>query len=90
MRRKQSVEKGVSYIGDRKRYRKRAKRGQRGRGLPIGLIVSAAAPFLGETAKLIFKRIFAGRRKRRRWGKTYCYDNALHHKGFNYQTVYRS
>ena len=66
MRRKQSVKKGVWYTGGRKRYRKRTKRGQRGKGLPIGLIASAAAPFLGEIAKPIFKKFFGGRRTRRR------------------------
>ena len=44
--------------------RKRTNRGQRGRGLPIGLTASAAAPFLGKIAKPIFKIIFVGRRKR--------------------------
>ena len=66
MRGKQSVKKGVWYIVGRKRYRKRTKRGQRGKGLPIGLIASVAAPFLGEIAKHIFKKTFGGRRKRRR------------------------
>ena len=64
MRGKQSVKKGVWYIGGRKRYIKRVQRGQRGRGLPIGLIASAAAPFLGEIAKPIFKKIFIRRKKR--------------------------
>ena len=64
MRGKQSVKKGVWYIGGRKRYRKRVQRGQRGRGLPVGLIASAAAPFLGEIAKPIFKKTFGARRKR--------------------------
>ena len=42
MRGKQSVRKGVWYIGGKKRwYRK-----QRGRGIPFRLIASAAAPFL--------------------------------------------
>ena len=42
MRGKQSVRKGVGYIVGKKRpYRK-----QRGRGIPFGLIISAAAPFL--------------------------------------------
>ena len=63
---KQSVKNGVWYIGGRKRYRKRTKRAQRGRGFPIGLITSAAALFLGEIEKPIFKKIFGGRRKRRR------------------------
>ena len=42
----------------------KTKRGQRERGLPIGLIASAAAPFLGEIAKPIFKKTFGARRKR--------------------------
>ena len=66
MRGKQSVKKGIWYVGGRKRYRKRTKTGQRGRGLLIGLIASAAAPFLGETGKPIFKKNFGDRRKRRR------------------------
>ena len=53
MRGKQSVKKSVWYITGRKRYRKRTKRGQRGKGLSIGLIASAAALFLGEIAKPI-------------------------------------
>ena len=52
-------------MGGRKRYRKRTKRGQREKGLPIGLIASAAATFLGEIAKPIFKKFFGGRRTRR-------------------------
>ena len=64
MRGKQSVKNGVWYIGVRKRYRKRTKRGQRGKGLSIGLIASAAPPFLGEIAKPIFKKIFGGRSRR--------------------------
>ena len=66
MRGKESVKKGIWYMGGRKRYRKRSKKGQRGRGFLIGLIASAAAPFLGEIAKPIFKKNFSGRRKRRR------------------------
>ena len=62
MRGKQSVRKGVWYTGGKKRrYRK-----QRGRGIPLGLIASAAAPFLGEVAKLLLKKCFGGRRRRRR------------------------
>ena len=45
---------------------KEQKRGQRGRELPIGLIACAAAPFLGEIAKPIFKIFFGGIRKSRR------------------------
>ena len=62
MRGKQSVKKGVWYNGGKKRrYRK-----QRGEGLPIGLIASAAAPFLREITKPIFKKSFGGSRRRRR------------------------
>lgn len=46
--------------------KKRRYRKQRGEGLPIGLIASAAAPFLGEIAKPIFKKSFGGSRRRRR------------------------
>ena len=66
MRGKQSVKTGVLYIGGRKRYRKRTKRRQKGKGLPIELITSVAAPFIGEKAKPTFKKIFGGRRTRRR------------------------
>lgn len=71
MRGKQSVKKGIWYIGGRKRklrkrkLRKRAKKGQRGGAFPIGLLASAAVPFLGEIAKPIIKKVFGGRRKRR-------------------------
>ena len=40
------------------------KKRQRGKGFPIGLIASAAAPFLGEIVKPIFKKIFGGRKRR--------------------------
>ena len=64
MRGKQSVRKDVWYVGGRKRLRKsKTKRGQRGGALPIGLIASAAVPFLGEIAKTMFKKIFGGRRR---------------------------
>ena len=43
-----------------KKYRQ-----QRGRGFPIGLLESAAVPFLGEIAKSILKKVFNGRMKRR-------------------------
>ena len=36
------------------------KRKQEGKALPISLIASAAAPFLGEIAKPIFKKNFGG------------------------------
>ena len=63
MRGKQSVRKGVWYIGGRRKRRKRkiVKR-QRGKGFPTGLLASAAAPFLGEIAKPILKKSF-------RWSK---------------------
>ena len=62
MRGKQSVRKGVWYVGGKKRrYRK-----QRGRGIPFRLIASAAAPFLGEVAKPLLKNFFGGRCSRRR------------------------
>ena len=54
MRGKQSVKNGIWYIAGRKRYWKRTKIGQRWKGLPIGLIASTAASFLGEIAKPIF------------------------------------
>ena len=65
MRGKQSIRKGVWYIGGRKRRGRKIYRKQRGRGLPLGLIASAAASFLGEVAKPILKKIFGGRRGRR-------------------------
>ena len=43
---KQVGKKGVWYISGKKKKRK-----QKGKGLPIGLIASAAAPLLGEIAK---------------------------------------
>ena len=66
MRGKQSVRKGVWYIGGRKKRGRKKYRKQRGsRGFPIGLLASAAAPFLGEIAKPILKKVFGGRRRRR-------------------------
>ena len=64
MREKQCVRKGVCYIGGRKRRRRKIYRKQRGKDFPIGLLASAAAPFLGEIAKPIVKNVFSGRRKR--------------------------
>ena len=61
MRGKQSVKKGVWHIGGKKRRYK-----QRGKGFPIGLIASDAAPFLGEVAKPILKKKFVGQRRSRR------------------------
>ena len=59
MRGKQSVRKGVWYSGGRKRRKKIYKK-QRRKGLPLGLIASAAAPFLGEIAKTLFEIFFGG------------------------------
>ena len=64
MRGKQSVRKGVWYIGGRKRRGRKIYRKQRGKGLSLGLIASAAAPFIGEIAKPLFKNVFSGRRRR--------------------------
>ena len=64
---KQSVQKGVWYIGGKyKRAPNRKKRQQRG-GIPFGLIASLAAPILGEVAKPIFGKILGrGIRRRKR------------------------
>ena len=64
-KREPSVRKGVWYIGGRKRRGRKIYRKQRGKGIPIGLIAYAAAPFLGEIAKPLFKKCFGGRRRRR-------------------------
>ena len=61
----QSVRKGVWYIGGRKGRGRKIYRKQRGKGFPIGLIASAAAPFLGEVAKPLLKKRFGGRRRGR-------------------------
>ena len=65
---KQSVRKGVWYIGGK--YKKAPKRKkQKGGAIPFGLLASLAAPILGEVAKPIFGKILGrGRRRRiRRW-----------------------
>ena len=61
---KQSVKKGVWYIGGKYKIAPRKKK-QKGRAIPFGLIASLAAPVLGEVAKPILGKIF-GRGKRRR------------------------
>ena len=67
MRWKQSVKKGVWYIGGKIKYKKRK---QRGKGFPMGLLVSAAVPILGRVTKPISKKDFGGgKRRRRRWEK---------------------
>ena len=48
------------YIGGKR------KRKQRGKGFPIGLVASLAAPVLGAVAKPILKKIFGGRKRPRR------------------------
>ena len=53
---KQSVKKGIWYLGSRKR--------QRGKCFPLGLLASIGAPILGEIAKPILGKI-SGRGKRR-------------------------
>ena len=61
---KQSVKKGVWYIGGN--YKKAPKRKkQKGGAIPFELIASLAAPVLGEVAKPFLGKIF-GREKRRR------------------------
>ena len=64
---KQSVQKGVWYIGGKyKRASKRRKK-QTGGAIPFGVIASLAAPVLGEVAKPIFKRILGRGRRKTRW-----------------------
>ena len=67
IRGKQSVKKGVWYIGGKyKRALKRKK--EKGDAIPFGLIASLAAPVLGKVAKPIlgiFRRV--RRRRIRRW-----------------------
>ena len=62
---RQSVKKGVWYIGGR--YRRAPKRRQKGGAIPIGLIAPLASPVLGEIAKPILDKILGrGLRRRRR------------------------
>ena len=62
---RQSVKKGVWYIGGR--CRRAPKRRQKGGAIPIGLIAPLAAPVLGEIAKPILDKILGrGLRRRRR------------------------
>ena len=60
---KQIIKKGGWYIGGKKI---KIKQKQKGKGFPFGLVASAAAPFLGEIAKPIFKKIFGGKIKIKR------------------------
>ena len=64
---KQSVKKGVWYIGGKKK-KKNLKKTQKGKGIPFGLIASLAAPVLGEVAKPILEKVFGrGRPHKKRW-----------------------
>ena len=58
---KQYVKKGVWYLGGN---RKKKKKRQKGRGFPIGLVASLAAPVLGQIASPILKKIFGKGRKK--------------------------
>ena len=62
--------------------RTRIKKRQQGKGFPIGLITSAAAPLLGEIAKSIFKTIFGRGRRKRRWDRKYCCNNRCSKKSY--------
>ena len=63
MRGKQSVGKGVWYIGGKiRRYSKR----QGGGAIPFALNASTAAFFLGKVAELLLKKEFGGRHMSRR------------------------
>ena len=65
---KQVVKKGIWYVGGKKKRKQK----QKGKGFPFGLVASAAAPFLGEIAKPIFKKNFLGKiktKRLKRWNK---------------------
>ena len=69
MRGKQSVRKGIWHLGGK--Y-KRAKTRQKGGAIPLGLLASIGAPFLGEIAKLILGKILGrGIKKRTNRRKRY-------------------
>ena len=59
---KQVVKKGIWYVGGKKKRKQK----QKGKGFPFGLVASAAAPFLSEIAKPIFKKNFGGKIKIKR------------------------
>ena len=63
--RKQSVKKGIWYLGEKRKIKPRVKKGQQGKGFPIGLLASESAPLLGEIATSIFKTIFWKRKKKK-------------------------
>ena len=57
---KQSVKKGIWYIGGKKRR-------QKGGAIPIGLLAFIGAPIIGEIAIPILGKLFGrGRRRKRR------------------------
>ena len=69
MNRKQSVKRGVWYIGGRCRRRRR----QQGGFLPIaGLLRSVAAPLISEITKPILRKIVGSRRVTRRCRRRYA------------------
>ena len=69
MKRKQSVKKGVWYIGGRRRR----TRGQKGVFFPIaGLLGSVAAPLIGEIAKPILRKIVGSKRVKRKRLRRYA------------------
>ena len=64
MREKQSVRKGVWYIaGKRKRRKIEIKKREKVTGFLIGLLASAAAPFLGEITNPILKRFLVAEKE---------------------------
>ena len=70
MRGKQSVKKGIWYIGGT--YKRAHRRRQRRGAIPLGLSASIGAPILGEIAKPILGKILGrgiqnGRRRTRRY-----------------------
>ena len=61
---KQSVKKGLWYIGGK--YKRARKRRQWSGAIPLGLLASVGAPILGEIAKPILGKILGRGRKRQR------------------------
>ena len=64
MRRKQSVRRGVWYLGGRRRKIK-IERHKGGAFSLMGLLVAAATPVLSEVAKPLLRQFIGGRRRRR-------------------------
>ena len=46
------------FRGKKRKNKNKNKKRQQGKGFPIGLLASAAAPLLGKIAKPIFKKNF--------------------------------